>query len=469
MTPLDPLPETLEDWLRQVSAFVLYQHARAADAPAQGLIGPAGQQIAGEVSRPITEAPSLDMADALALIDRAASASLFTPGPGYLAYVPGGGLPAAGIAELIAATINRFTGLSQAAPALARLESDVLQWLAAELGFDPETRGIFTSGGSMANFGAVVTARNQHFGDDGDLRKAVVLVSGQVHHSVEKAARLAGIASKNVRSVAVDDQQRLDVDALRVAVAEHRPFMIVASAGTTNTGAIDPLHAIADLCESEGIWLHIDGAYGATWYLCEEGRRRLAGMERANSLSLDPHKGLFLPYGTGCLLVRDGDALAAAHRGSAHYLQDFDDPNVPSPSEYGPELSRPYRGLRLWLPLMLHGAGAFREALSEKLVLAERVYDALVGLRLDVVGRPQLTTVAFRLPRTAGELRDDWNSRNIAFMARINDKNRVYLSSTELDGAFTLRVCVVGFRTHVDHIDALIEDVAASIQPSAGV
>jgi len=459
MSGLEPDVETLEQWLDEVSRFVIAHLESISSAPAQGLIGAAGREIAELVSMPITEEPTLDMEQALRLIDRAATAALHTPGPGYLAYVPGGGLPSSAIAELVASTVNRFTGLAQAAPALARLESDVLVWLAGEVGFGADARAIFTSGGSMANFGGIVTARTRCFGDDGDLREAFILVSDQVHHSVVKAARLAGIPAKNVRSVPVDDRWRMDMNALRDAIDEHEPFLVVASAGTTNTGAIDPLDEIADLCASEDIWMHVDGAYGGTWYLCEEGRRRLAGMDRADSISLDPHKGLFLPYGTGCLLVKNGEHLATAHAGSAHYLQDFDDASVPSPSAYGPELSRPYRGLRLWLPLMLHGAGAFRTALREKLELADRVYEEFVGMGLEVLGRPQLTTVAFRQPHVTGEDRSNWNARNAAFMDRINAKGRVYLSSTELRGAFTLRVCIVSFRTHGDRIDALIEDV----------
>ncbi len=464
MSSLEPDRETLEAWLGHVSAFVLDHLDGIPKANARGTIGARGREVAAEVSRPISEEPLLKMPEALQLIDRAASAALHTPGPGYLAYVPGGGLPSAGMAELVAAIINRFTGLAQAAPALARLESDVLKWLAGEIGYGRDCRGVFTSGGSMANFGGIVTARVAHFGDSGDLRKAVILVSEEVHHSVRRAARLAGIPARNVRPVAVDARQRMDVRALREAVALHHPFLVVASAGTTNTGAIDPLHDIADVCLLEGLWLHVDGAYGATWFLCEEGRERLAGIGRADSLSIDPHKGLFLPYGTGCLLVRKGAHLAAAHAGSADYLQDFDDPSVPSPTDYGPELSRPYRGLRLWLPLMLHGVRAFREALTEKLELADRVYLALVEMGLEVLGRPQLTTVAFRLPHMTGEDPRDWNARNAAFMERINAKGRVYLSSTEVRGGFTLRVCIVSFRTHADRIDALLEDVAASIE-----
>jgi glutamate/tyrosine decarboxylase-like PLP-dependent enzyme len=285
-----------------------------------------------------------------------------------------------------------------------------------------------------------------------------------VHHSVAKACRLAGVGQ--VRSVAVDRERRMNPVALRAAIeadAHLLPFLIVATAGTTNTGAIDPIDEIADVAHELGLWLHIDGAYGGAWVLCDEGRERLGPLHRADSIALDPHKGMFLPYGTGCLLVRDGALLASAHGGDAAYLQDIQSTKIPSPAFYGPELSRPYRGLRLWLPLMLHGAGAFRRALSEKLELAHTAWLALSALELDVVERPQLTTVAFRARRREAEALQAWNARTVQLLDAINARGRVFLSSTDLDGAFTIRVCVVSFRSHAEHVAWLVEDVAAAI------
>jgi len=195
----------------------------------------------------------------------------------------------------------------------------------------------------------------------------------------------------------------MDVAALRALVEGDRragraPFCVVANAGTTNTGAIDPLGAVAELCAREGLWLHVDGAYGAAFQLTERGRARLRGIEHADSITLDPHKGLFLPFGTGCLLVRDPATLRAAHSGDdAHYLQDIDAADLPDFADLGPELTRPFRGLPLWLPLHLHGVAAFRAALDEKLDLAEWTYAALSAEpALHLYGAPELTTVAFR-------------------------------------------------------------------------
>jgi aromatic-L-amino-acid decarboxylase len=255
---------------------------------------------------------------------------------------------------------------------------------------------------------------------------------------------------------------------------------VVAAAGTTNTGAVDPLPALAELCAARSLWLHVDAAYGGAFVLTGRGRARLAGIERADSIAFDPHKGMFLPYGTGCLLVREGEALRRAHHLGAEYLQDLtagSDEVSFSPSELGPELSRDFRGLRLWLPLMLHGAGAFRAALDEKLDLAARFtagLDALIagGVPLEIVARPQLSLVTFRLARRPAEPLAAWNDRNRAFLAAINARQRVHLSSTLLPAppvtgsapgaAFTLRVCVLSFRTHQRHIDRCLEDVAAA-------
>lgn len=458
--PLDPDAETLDRWLQASSAWVLDHLAELAAAPASGT-------TTGAASPPITEEPAGDLVDLLPGLARAAEVGLRPNGAGYLAYIPGGGLPAAAIADLLADVANRYTGLAATAPALTRLEADVLRWLATEFGYGPEARGILTSGGALANFAAVVTARHTKLGAGGDWRDAIVYTSAQVHHTVVRGVRLAGIPEANVRALPVDDRLRMRVDALEAAIEAdrgRRPFLVVASAGTTNTGAIDPLHALADVCAREGLWLHVDGAYGGAFVLSPEGRRRLDGIARADSIAFDPHKGMFLPYGTGCLLVREGRRLAEAHHGDAPYLQDIDgDDATPSPTAYGPELSRPFRGLRVWLPLMLHGARAFREALTEKLELTELAHQGFASLGLDIVDPPQLSVLAFRLPRARDEAVEQWDARNEALLHAINARGRVWLSSTRLDGRYVLRVCVLSFRTHRPTIDALVEDVRAAI------
>ena len=444
----------------------------------------AGQKLAEQHRAQISEKP-LDgsIHRALELLAGSMDASLETAGPGYLAYVPGGGLYAAGLADLIADVGNRFTGYAMAAPGWVRLEQDVLDWLLHEFGYtDPGARGLLTTGSSMANFTALVTARHHHFGDRGDYTRAMIYTSTQAHHSIAKAVRMVGVPTANLRAVAVDELFRMDVEDLRRQISEDRhrglrPFCVIAAAGTTNTGAVDPLAELAELCRREDLWLHVDGAYGGAFVLTPAGRSRLRGLSEADSICFDPHKGMFLPYGTGCLLVRDGARLAAAHMGEADYLRDFDDSTTPSPAHLGPELSRPARGLRLWLSLMLHGARAFRDALAEKLALAQLCAEGLdrriaAGKPIEIVARPQLSTVVFRLVRRPDESLADWNARNVGLLERINARNRAYLSSTLLpviDGlAVSIRVCVMSFRTHRERIDALLEDLDYALARTPG-
>jgi aromatic-L-amino-acid decarboxylase len=241
------------------------------------------------------------------------------------------------------------------------------------------------------------------------------------------------------------------------------PFAVVASAGTTNTGAVDPIDAIADLARDEGLWLHVDAAYGGFFRLTNRGRERFRGIERADSITLDPHKGMFLPYGTGALVVRDGATLRDAHHiGTSAYLQDLAaDAHIPNFAEYSAELSRDFRGLRVWFPLKLHGVSAFREALDEKLDLSEHLYESLKAIpELELPWQPDLSVVPFRL-------RDGDDAANRRLLDAINDSKRVFLSSTVLDGRFTLRVCILSHRTHRDRIDECIEIVRGAVAGNA--
>jgi aromatic-L-amino-acid decarboxylase len=394
--------------------------------------------------------------------------SFTAPGPGYLAYIPGGGIYPAALADFITNTTNRYTGVWQAAPALVQLEANALDWLRDWMEFPPEARGLFTTGGSMATFNAIVCARERHLG--AEIRRGVLYTSDQAHHSVLKSAKLAGVMPDRVRAIESDDRFRLRVDALGEAIAADRrsgltPFAVVSSAGTTNTGAVDPLDRIADLCAGEDIWHHIDGAYGAFFYLCENMRDSLRGLPRADSLTLDPHKGLFLPYGTGALLVRDGAALRAAHEATAAYLPAMPHPeDFYDPSQHGPELSRGFPGLRVWLSVKLFGAAAFRAAIAEKRALAieaARRVAALPGIVIDAP--PELSLLAFHLTWPGATLADE-DAATRALMDQTTQRGRVMVTGCTTHGRFLGRVCVLSFRTHEPQIDALVEDLAASIR-----
>ncbi|MBI3567812.1 MAG: aminotransferase class V-fold PLP-dependent enzyme [Gemmatimonadetes bacterium] len=389
--------------------------------------------------------------------------SFTTPGAGYLAYIPGGGVYPAALADFIADTTNRYTGVWQAAPALVQLEANVLDWLRDWMQFPAGTAGLLTSGGSMATFNAILCARERHLG--AELRAGTIYASDQAHHSVSKSAKLAGIFADRVRLIPVDGEFRMRLDALAAAIAEDRaagrtPFLVVSSAGTTNTGAVDPLDAIADLCERERLWHHCDGAYGAFFHACPELRPLLAGLPRADSLTLDPHKGMFLPYGTGALLVRDGEALRAVHSATAGYLPQNQD-EFYDPAQYGPELSRGFPGLRVWMALKIFGAARYRAAIAEKRSLAvwaaERVA-RIPGIVMDA--QPQLSLFAFHLESPALATQAARNAATAELVERVTARGKVMITGCTVDGRYLARVCVLSFRTRMAEMETCVQHLA---------
>ncbi len=470
--PLDPGHGEREAWIRQAAAFVQAELDGLEGAPTLGPQGAELEHLLHQLPRGVPET-AISLSEALDRIGRAAKLGMQPATPGYLAYIPGGGVFAAALASFISLALNRYVGLAAASPGMVRFEQDVIKLFASELGLPEGSGGILTSGGSMANLSAIVAARVQAFGEDADFSRATLYLSAEAHRSMAKAARIAGIPAENLRPVAVDSAFRLDSVSLASMVAEdradgYRPFFVAGTAGTTNTGAIDPLEEIAELCEREGLWFHVDGAYGGMFVLTAEGKELLRGMGRADSITLDPHKGLFLPYGCGALVVRRVATLLRSHAEKASYLQDLThEADEPSPAELGPELSRNDRGILVWLPLALHGLEAFRAALSEKLELARYFCRALQDLPVEIAVEPELSIVAFRLPRAPGESLADWNRRNRAWLERINNRRRIHLSSTLIlapEGeVFTLRVCILSFRTHGKRVELALKEVADCI------
>jgi aromatic-L-amino-acid decarboxylase len=384
-----------------------------------------------------------------------------TAGPGWLAYVPGGGLVTAAFADLVARVTNRFVTVWEAAPVMAEIEATAIRWLCGLFDYDETARGIFTTGGSLANFSAIVSARHSLLGEA--FLDGVLYVTSETHGSIAKAAALAGFPRAALRLVPTTPLLRMDLGVLLALIDEdrragRRPCAIIASAGTTNTGAVDPIAELAQIAEAERIWLHVDGAYGGFFQITDRGRKLFAGIERAESITLDPHKGMFLPYGTGALLVRNGRELRAAHEVHGPYLQDLaPEADIPNFSDYSAELSRDARGLRVWLPIVLHGLGAFRDALNEKLDLARYIYEALSSMpSLEVPWEPELSIVAFRV--NAGEEQAS-DAATAHLLQRINATGRFVLSSTVVDGRFTIRIAVLSFRTHRDRIDELIDTI----------
>lgn len=458
----------MRDLLAQAGELVIRHVASLKDQPTHAVKG--SLDIARALREPLPERGTPVPRLLRTLFGRVLPRSLNTASPGYLAYVPGGGLFQSAVADLIALATNRYTGTWIAAPALVQLEQTVIAWLCGIVGLPAGAGGLLTSGGSMANLLALVTARRERLPPD--FQRGVVYTSDQAHHSVLKAALFAGVLPERVRSLPTDSLFRLQVSALEGAIERDRrdgltPWLLVAHAGTTHTGAVDDLPAIARVARSRGLWLHVDAAYGGFFALTERGRAALRGIEEADSITLDPHKGLFLPYGTGCLVVRDPGALRRAHSVPASYMPPMqtEDERVDF-CELGPELSREARGLRVWLPLQMHGAGAFRSALDEKLDLAARAAKAIAAIPgIEMIAEPQLSLFAFRYrpPELAGD-EAALERVNRALLRRVNEGQRVFLSGARTGGRFFARVCVLSFRTHEDRIDALVEDVTAAVE-----
>ncbi len=377
----------------------------------------------------------------------------------FLGYVPGGGLFYSGLGDWLAAATNRYAGVFFASPGAVQIENLLLRWMADLIAYPDSATGYLAAGGSMANLTAIVTAREK-FGLEGEaIRSAVVYLTDHAHHSITKALHLAGLARCIQRRIPVDENHRMRMDALREAVARDqaaglKPFLIVASAGTTNTGSVDPLDEIADVAEAEGIWYHVDAAYGGFFILCPEAQQALLGMSRADSVVMDPHKTLFLPYGTGALLVKEGSLLQKAHVSGADYMQDaYGEHKEISPANLSPELTKHFRGLRLWLPLMVHGIAPFRAALSEKIQLARYFHARLSDIDGFEVGpEPDLSIVTYRYRPKSG----DPDAFNQKLIETLRVDGQIFISSTRIRGEFMLRMAAVSFRTHRKDIDTAL-------------
>lgn len=460
--PLEPSTGELTSLLAEAVRRVVLHVGSLPSQPADGSAG------ADALARALIERePPEEGADAGPLLDllfeKAIPASFNNAGPGFMAYIPGGGQPYAAAADLISAAVNRYTGVFAPAPALVQLETNVIRWFARAVGYPQSAGGFLASGGSLANFSAVVAARHEKLPEN--FLKGTLYVSDQGHHCIRKAALLAGFPAANVREVPSDATFRMRLDALAERVSADRaagfsPFLVVASAGTTNTGAVDDLDGLAAFAARESLWLHADAAYGGFFALTKRGRETLSGLSRADSIVLDPHKGLFMPYGSGCLLVRDSGALRRSHSVQAHYMPGMqEDPDSVDFCEISPELSRNFRGLSVWLAVKLCGLAAFRASLDEKLDLAREAVEAVRAIPgMVIAAEPQLSLFAFRLEPSGASL-EDANRLTRELMVRVNGRQRVLLTGTLLGDAFAIRMCILSFRTHRDRIGMAVDDL----------
>ena len=385
---------------------------------------------------------------------------------GHMGYIPGGALYVSALGDYLAAVMNPYAGVFFSSPGAVRMENALINWAGELVGYNRKCGGNLTSGGSIANLIAISTARNTKGIKGRDLHRAVIYTSRQAHHSILKALRVCGLEECVIHELEVDDKLRVIPEKLDAGIAEDRkkgllPFLIIANAGSTDIGAVDPLDKIADVATKHGIWMHVDAAYGGFFMLTEYGRDKLRGIDRADSVTLDPHKGLFMPYGSGIILVKDVEHMTRSNDYTPSYLQDasaYDEEF--SPAELSPELSKHFRGLRMWLPLKIHGLEPFRAALEEKLDLTRYFYHEVQKLGFKVGPDPDLSIAVFRyIPETG-----DTDAFNKLILKAVYEDGRIFVSSTALHNQFYLRIAILHFRTHKNHIDTFLEVLKNGIE-----
>ncbi|MCY3939712.1 MAG: aminotransferase class V-fold PLP-dependent enzyme [Gammaproteobacteria bacterium] len=367
------------------------------------------------------------------------------------------------LADFIAAgyNVNACSWLVASGP--SQLELVVIEWFRRWLGYPEGAGGLFTSGGSAASLDAFVAAREAA----GHPERATVYMSNQSHTAFYRAAIIAGIRRECVRVVPSDDRFRLDMTALASQVAEDRaagyaPVAVCANAGASSTGAIDPLPEMADYCEAEGIWLHVDAAYGGFAVVCDEGKALLRGIERADSVGLDAHKWLFQPYEAGCLLVKDPAMLEKAFGVRHDVLQDTVwGANHPNLADRGLQLSRSFRALKVWMSIQTFGMAAFRNAVANGMRLALKAQDYVEASSiLELVSPASLGVVCFRVnPKDAGMNEETRDKINAKVLARMFWDDRAFLSSASPSGKFALRLCIINHNTGWDDVAETLKAV----------
>jgi glutamate/tyrosine decarboxylase-like PLP-dependent enzyme len=373
--------------------------------------------------------------------------------PRYFGYIPNPSNYVGVMADALASGFNIFSGMWMGSPGAAETELLVTDWMRGWCGLPDIGGGILLSGSSMANLVGIATARHARFGHDAEAaRRGIVYYSDQAHSSVAKGARMIGIGPDRMRKLPSDRNYRLSIDALAESVRGDRaaglePYCVIAAAGTTNTGAIDPLPELADFCGAEGMWLHADGAFGAAAVLSEDGKRQLAGLDRVDSIALDAHKWLFQPIECGCLLVRNVRMLREAFYERPEYLRDADTTDAEvNFSDMGPQLTREFRALKLWMSIQVFGMEAIRAAVERGIALAELAEREIRAAGIwEVITPAQISVLTFRYaPANLSNPRINQLNARIAH-ATLQD-GYAALSTTELRGKTVLRMCITNPR-----------------------
>nr|WP_316653026.1 aminotransferase class V-fold PLP-dependent enzyme [uncultured Gellertiella sp.] len=381
--------------------------------------------------------------------------------PRNFAFVPGPSNFVGAMADALASACNIFCGAWIGPSGSAQIEITVIEWLRQLFEFPETAGGLFVSGGSMANMTCLAVARHEMLANNPF--NATVYFSDQTHSSVAKGLKILGFQQYQLRKIGSDSRGRLKMEALVQKIASDRqqglvPFCIVANAGTTNAGAVDPLHEIADLAAAEGLWMHVDGAYGGSAALSASGRIALDGMNRADSLSIDPHKWMFQPYEIGCALVRNRAHLKDTFRVSAEYLKIMEESaEQPNFSDYGVQLTRGFRALKLWMSLKAFGIPAFREAIEHGIGLAVETEARLRrNPAWEIVTPACLGVVTFRY-RVENMSEADLDSLNARISSELIMGGYAMLSPTVMAGRLVLRMCTINPRTTVDDIHGTVK------------
>jgi aromatic-L-amino-acid/L-tryptophan decarboxylase len=396
--------------------------------------------------------------------------------PRFMAYITGAGTVPGAAADLLASGINMNLGGWRLSPAGSEIERALVRWLASAFGLGPEAGGLLVSGGAMANFTALKAARDHQLGYEVRSRgvaasgPVAVYASDEVHVTTDRAVDMLGLGTDSLRRIPFDDDYRMRVDALADAIradreAGVRPLIVVATAGTVATGSIDPLPEIADLCRAEGLWMHVDGAYGGPAVLSDELRPMLTGIERADSIAFDPHKWMYTPHSGGCVLVRNERLLQEAFQAEASYTHE-DEERVEHEVDFGrlgAQFSRGFQALKIWVSLLAHGRRAYSDRIAHDAALARYLADRVEAHEAFELATPaRLSICCFRFvppdlaagTDAAEAYLDQLNER---IMTDLQADARVYISNAVLRGRFVLRVCVVNFRTEAEDMDAVLE------------
>jgi glutamate/tyrosine decarboxylase-like PLP-dependent enzyme len=426
-----------------------------------------GVELAGMFEQAPPERGIGDSALLAELRDKLLRYSRHNGHPRQFAHVCASPDPLGALADLLASTINQNITAWRSSPAAVTVERQVLRWLDALVGFDGGGHGLLLGGGSAANLHAVGAAVEQALRRHPDVtrRQLVLYTSRETHLSLAKAARFLGVGQ--VRALPVDADRRLQPDTLRAALADDGnngliAMMVAASAGTANAGSIDPLVELAAVCRAANVWFHVDGAYGAPAAMTSTHAFLRDGFAQADSLSLDPHKWLFAPFDTGVLLVRDPQCLRDAYSETSEYITVTETDPLESHAfwDYGMELSRRFRALKLWIMFKLRGVDAYRRAIADNIALREYL-DRRVQAEAELeLLASDLSISCFRY-RPAGADAASLDRTNAGIQSRLLATGEITLSPTTLDGRYSLRICIVNFRTRRADIDWLVERVLA--------